>query len=256
MRVQKRRESSLLVGSDAVVELRHFEHGLEEQGVDVHERRLEQVEAEHRGSACSRSGPVRSLSLTGRTRCRSQSSIAQRLASHRGSRVEGRGRRGTRRRRSCGRLGRVLRALGRSGVSVPPIRRERRTLIADADVPALFDRFGRGAEDEGRLRADGHGLGLSISRSVVTTHGGTLTAVPRPHGGLRITARFPPFDRHVRSRASTRAKSLAQALVWSGVDRSARGPSRLRACRTRVPKGTLVGVGGLPHPPAHAAGVN
>lgn len=46
---EERGECALFVGSDAVVELGDFEHGLEQERVDVHERRLEQVEAEHRG---------------------------------------------------------------------------------------------------------------------------------------------------------------------------------------------------------------
>ncbi len=46
---EERGECVLFVGSDAVVELWDFEHCLEKERVDVHERRLEQVESEHGG---------------------------------------------------------------------------------------------------------------------------------------------------------------------------------------------------------------
>ena len=64
-------------------------------------------------------------------------------------------------------------------------------VVDTADVPALFDRFRRGGTGDSRRRGDGHGLGLSIARAVVTTHGGMLDAAPRPGGGLIVTARFP-----------------------------------------------------------------
>lgn len=46
-------------------------------------------------------------------------------------------------------------------------------------VPRLFERFARGA----RSRAgEGSGLGLSISRTIVEAHGGTLRHIPTAHG--------------------------------------------------------------------------
>ncbi|WP_234334816.1 sensor histidine kinase [Streptomyces sp. NRRL S-118] len=65
-------------------------------------------------------------------------------------------------------------------------------VIADADVPGLFEPFRRG---EGRDRTGpGAGLGLSIVRSVAVAHGGTATAVGRDGGGLVVTVRLPVAD--------------------------------------------------------------
>ncbi|MFI6058677.1 sensor histidine kinase [Streptomyces sp. NPDC051286] len=62
-------------------------------------------------------------------------------------------------------------------------------VVAEADIPGLFEPFRRG---EGRDRmGPGSGLGLSIVRSIAVAHGGTVTAVPRPGGGLAVTVRLP-----------------------------------------------------------------
>jgi two-component system sensor histidine kinase VanS len=57
-------------------------------------------------------------------------------------------------------------------------------------VSTITEPFQRGTE---RLR-NGHagvGLGLAIVKSIATAHDGSLTIVPRPEGGLRVTARLP-----------------------------------------------------------------
>ncbi len=51
----------------------------------------------------------------------------------------------------------------------------------------------------------GSGLGLSIVRSIAVAHGGTVTAVPGPEGGLAVTVRLP-LDQVV---AATQAGSAA-----------------------------------------------
>jgi len=56
-------------------------------------------------------------------------------------------------------------------------------------VPSLFEPFRR-LETRTGVR-DGVGLGLSITRSVVTAHGATVTARSQPHGGLDITVIIP-----------------------------------------------------------------
>ncbi|GAA3047826.1 HAMP domain-containing sensor histidine kinase [Streptomyces roseofulvus] len=58
-------------------------------------------------------------------------------------------------------------------------------------VPTLTEPFRRGTE---RVRTDEHagvGLGLALVQSVVRAHGGTLTLVPRPAGGLVVTVLLP-----------------------------------------------------------------
>ncbi len=57
-------------------------------------------------------------------------------------------------------------------------------------VSRLTEPFQRGTE---RIRTDdaGVGLGLAIVKSITQAHGGTLTIVPRPAGGLCVTVRLP-----------------------------------------------------------------
>jgi two-component system, OmpR family, sensor histidine kinase VanS len=57
-------------------------------------------------------------------------------------------------------------------------------------VSKLTEPFQRGSE---RIRGDhaGVGLGLAIVKSITQAHDGTLTIVPRPGGGLRVTALLP-----------------------------------------------------------------
>ncbi|WP_344659592.1 HAMP domain-containing sensor histidine kinase [Catenulispora subtropica] len=58
-------------------------------------------------------------------------------------------------------------------------------LIAAHEVPMLFEPFRRLTDRVGS--AHGSGLGLSIVRAVVRSHGGHLQAVPRAEGGLVVT---------------------------------------------------------------------
>jgi signal transduction histidine kinase len=66
------------------------------------------------------------------------------------------------------------------------------TAIPPAEVDRLFEPFQRLPSDRvAAPRATGQGLGLSIVRSIVRAHGGTLTATPNPEGGLAITVTLP-----------------------------------------------------------------
>ncbi|MGH7806101.1 MAG: sensor histidine kinase, partial [Candidatus Binatia bacterium] len=51
---------------------------------------------------------------------------------------------------------------------------------------SIFDRF-----NESSNRRDSTGLGLYISRSIVTAHGGRIHAENRPSGGARFVVRLP-----------------------------------------------------------------
>ena len=63
-------------------------------------------------------------------------------------------------------------------------------LIPAADVDRLFQPFQRLGPRLAR-RDGGHGLGLSIVRAIATAHTATITARPRPGGGLVIEVIFP-----------------------------------------------------------------
>ncbi|MFB8047532.1 ATP-binding protein [Streptomyces hydrogenans] len=54
--------------------------------------------------------------------------------------------------------------------------------LGQQDVPALFEPFRRG---QGRT-GNGFGLGLAVVRAITLSHDGTITATPRPGGGITI----------------------------------------------------------------------
>ena len=66
--------------------------------------------------------------------------------------------------------------------------------LAPQLVSTLTEPFQRGTE---RIRGDhpGVGLGLAIVKSIAQAHDGTLTIVPRPGGGIRVTASLPAGER-------------------------------------------------------------
>jgi signal transduction histidine kinase len=67
----------------------------------------------------------------------------------------------------------------------------------------LFEPFQR---LNSRTGSDGFGLGLAIVSSITTAHHGTVTAEPRPHGGLTVTVTMPRPDDTVSGRAPTSAR--------------------------------------------------
>ena len=64
-------------------------------------------------------------------------------------------------------------------------------VIPAADVDRLFQPFQRLGPRPSR-RDGGHGLGLSIVRAIAAAHGATVSAEPRPGGGLAIDVAFSP----------------------------------------------------------------
>jgi len=73
--------------------------------------------------------------------------------------------------------------IGNTGPLVPP-----------AEVDRLFQPFQR-LGPQRLSHTGGHGLGLAISRAIVSAHGAELTAAARPGGGLGITLTFRPVSR-------------------------------------------------------------
>ncbi|MGJ7500876.1 ATP-binding protein [Variovorax sp. ZT5P49] len=62
--------------------------------------------------------------------------------------------------------------------------------VPEAELPRLFDRLFRGEASRSREHG-GSGLGLSICRATIETHGGTIDASASPLGGLRVTITLP-----------------------------------------------------------------
>jgi two-component system sensor histidine kinase VanS len=80
-------------------------------------------------------------------------------------------------------------------------------------VSTLTEPFQRGTE---RILSDdaGVGLGLAIVNSIARAHDGTLTIVPRPDGGLRVTVQLPAVSPHTDA-AGAVICTLTSALAAS-----------------------------------------
>ena len=86
--------------------------------------------------------------------------------------------------------------------------------VPAAAIDRLFQPFQRLAADR-TSRGDGLGLGLSIVNAIASAHHATITARPRPEGGLSIEVSFPnPQDGSPvpHAPANLHAKSPAAAL--------------------------------------------
>jgi signal transduction histidine kinase len=67
-------------------------------------------------------------------------------------------------------------------------------MISPYDVERLFEPFQRLSSGRAVAEDGHHGLGLSIVRAIVDAHGGTITARPRPRGGLDVTISLRGFE--------------------------------------------------------------
>ena len=65
--------------------------------------------------------------------------------------------------------------------------------IPAADLEKVFDPFYR-LEESCSLGTGGHGLGLSIARTIVRAHGGDIMLSNRSPKGLRVTVHLPVGD--------------------------------------------------------------
>ncbi|KAK1182778.1 HAMP domain-containing sensor histidine kinase [Streptomyces sp. NBS 14/10] len=81
--------------------------------------------------------------------------------------------------------GRAVLTVANTGPDVPADAVERILLPFQRLGPARTGSGGRGASSQG------FGLGLSIVSAIASAHDATLTAAPRPGGGLVVTVRFP-----------------------------------------------------------------
>jgi signal transduction histidine kinase len=83
--------------------------------------------------------------------------------------------------------GRAVLSVTNTGPVIPP-----------AEVDRLFHPFQRLDRRRANYQ-DGHGLGLSIVRAIATVHDATITACPRPDGGLSVSVSFPQSARPTAS---------------------------------------------------------
>ena len=86
--------------------------------------------------------------------------------------------------------GQVTMRVGRSGEQVTIQVADTGSGIAPEDLPHVFDRFYRGDKSRSR-RGGGAGLGLAITRQLVTAHGGQIEVASTPGLGTTFTITLP-----------------------------------------------------------------
>jgi signal transduction histidine kinase len=88
-------------------------------------------------------------------------------------------------------------------------------LIPPTELDRLFQPFQR-LDPRRATHKDGHGLGLSIVRAIATAHHATITAHPRPDGGLGVNVTFPLAAQLLKAGAGY-ARSAGHARHQAGV---------------------------------------
>ena len=67
-------------------------------------------------------------------------------------------------------------------------------------LPVIFEGF-LGRDGQSADSSRGLGIGLSICRSIITAHGGTIQAENRPGGGAQFTFTLPLEEEETDARA-------------------------------------------------------
>lgn len=82
--------------------------------------------------------------------------------------------------------------------------------IPPEDLPLVFDRFYQVGNRRTR-RKDGSGLGLSIAKTIVEAHGGTLTVDSSPEHGTRFMIRLPRYQEPDEQLESSQSYAMAES---------------------------------------------
>lgn len=82
--------------------------------------------------------------------------------------------------------------------------------VPDAHKEGIFERFFQ-ANLQTRVRGQGVGLGLAISRTIVEGHGGTIWVEDAPGGGSRFQALFPCTSRRPATESPANSATWRQA---------------------------------------------
>jgi signal transduction histidine kinase len=110
---------------------------------------------------------------------------------------------------------RVELAVTNSGPVVPP-----------QQLDTLFQPFRR-LDSSRATDSQGIGLGLSIVRSVVQSHGGILRATPRENGGLAIRVLLPAAPHDDRTRTAEMIARPIRRIPGLSANRLQRPPGRI-----------------------------
>lgn len=63
--------------------------------------------------------------------------------------------------------------------------------IKKSDIPRIFDRFYQADKSRTDSKEQGYGIGLSIAKSIVESHGGTISVKSKPRKGSTFTISIP-----------------------------------------------------------------
>lgn len=66
--------------------------------------------------------------------------------------------------------------------------------IPNEDLPHIFDRFYRASKSRSKEQVSGYGLGLSIAKQIVESHGGSISAESKITKGTTLTVKLPSHE--------------------------------------------------------------